>query len=148
MDKVDSGHIISLLTPRISVLLLQGTTNTGGALWCHRSHMCQNAVDASRGGALLEVRLPCRRPGIVGARAQENYSTPAMRSVMEHFLFLQCANIPSSLGHFYSACKRGDASNSAVVTCDADMSCLSGHGRLSESQSQELHISAAQSSEL
>ncbi|KAL7925663.1 hypothetical protein ACQKWADRAFT_197356 [Trichoderma austrokoningii] len=43
VDKVDSGHNISPLTPRISV----AATNAGGALWCHRSHMCQNTVDAS-----------------------------------------------------------------------------------------------------
>lgn len=71
---------------------------------------------------------------------------------MEHFFFynvlMPTVGIPRSLGHFYTACKRQDASNSAVVTCDADMSCLAGHGRLSGSQFQELHISAAQSSEL
>lgn len=146
MDKVDSGHNISLLTPRISVPL--DTTSAGGALWCHRSHMCQNAVDASRGGALLEVRLRSIMPRPRDER-RKNCSTPAMRSIMEHLLFLQCANtIPGSPGHFYTACKRQDASNSAVVTCDADMSCPAGHGRLSGSQFQELHISAAQSSEL
>lgn len=110
--------------------------------------MCQNAVDASRGGALLEVRLPCRCPGILGAREGKNCSTPAKRDPsMEHPFFFYNVQIQLPVP-CYAVCKREDASNSAVVTYNADMYCPAGHGRLSGSQFQELHISAAQSSEV
>ena len=51
IERSRSGHSILLLTPRIhdTYKVLPATTNIGGALWCHRSHMCQNAVDASLG---------------------------------------------------------------------------------------------------
>ncbi|PTB76989.1 hypothetical protein M440DRAFT_1240539 [Trichoderma longibrachiatum ATCC 18648] len=52
IERNHSGYsILLLLTPRIhdTYQVLPATTNIGGALWCHRSHMCQNAVDASPG---------------------------------------------------------------------------------------------------
>lgn len=50
-------------------------------------------------------------------------------------------NVPIQLpGPCYTVCKREDASNSAVVTYNADMSCPAGHRRLSGSHFQELHI--------
>ncbi|KAL6852174.1 hypothetical protein J3F83DRAFT_568698 [Trichoderma novae-zelandiae] len=123
-----AGHGISLLTPRIHdttrcYLLIPATTSAGGALWCHRSHMCQNAVDASPGG-------PWRRQGW-NLRGQRKALTPAAgihihpwSSVSCPIFFSRCADTALRAASLCAACKRGDMrSNSAGAARDADMPC-------------------------
>jgi hypothetical protein len=77
---------------------------------------------------------------------EKKLPTPAMRSIYGAPFLLRCTNI-APWAILRTACKREDALNSAVVTCDADMPCPDTDVP-SGSRFQELHISAAQGSKL
>lgn len=147
MDRVDSGHNISLLTPRMSVL---GATHQHwrSTMLSSISYVSERCGRISRWCALRGPFTMPRPRDSRRERGKKKCSTPAKRDPsMEHPFFFY--NEPIQLpGPCCAVCKREDASNSAVVTYNADMSCPAGHGRLSGSQFQELHVSAAQSSEV